>query len=367
MRIMIKLILFFAALLLASCNDMKDVPREPWNNNLNNDTSAGAVRQLLVLNEGLFNLNNSTLARINIESQEIDYDYFKSVNKRGLGDTGNDMKLYGGKVYIVVNVSSQLEIIDPHSGVSLKQIPFFNEDGVARQPRFLAFDKGKAYLSSFDGWVARIDTLTLEVDGWVKCGRNPDNITIANNKLYVSNSGGLDNPNYDTTVSVVDLGTFREIKRIEVGRNPGAIVADSQGDVYVVVRGDVAESQYVLKKIDSDIDEVITVFDDIHPLELHICNDMMYMYTYNYTTKESWLKVFDCLSETVVNHNFISDSTGIQTPFGITVNPHNGDVYITEAYNYVNWGDLLCFDRNGRLKFRIDEIGLNPTEVLLLN
>lgn len=357
---MYRLILIIIAILLVACNDMKDVTREPeW------DDSITSV-DMLVLNEGLFNLNNSTLAKIDMHDNSIDYDFFGSVNRRGLGDTGNDMKQYGGKVYIVVNVSSQLEIIDPNTGLSLKQIPFFNESGVARQPRFLAFDKGKAYVSNFDGWVARIDTVSLEVDGWVKCGRNPDNLTIANNKLYVSNSGGLDNPNYDTTVSVVDLDSFQEIKRIEVGKNPGAIVADSEGDVYVVIRGDVADSQYVMKKIDSEIDEVITVFDDLNPLELEIFNDRIYMYSYDYSTKECWLKVFDCLSERVVNHNFISDGTEIQTPFGITVDPNNGDVYITEAYNYVNWGDVLCFDRYGKLKFRINEIGLNPTDVLLL-
>lgn len=357
---MYRSILIIIAILLVACNDMKDVTREPeW------DDSITSV-DMLVLNEGLFNLNNSTLAKIDMHDNSIDYDFFGSVNRRGLGDTGNDMKQYGGKVYIVVNVSSQLEIIDPNTGLSLKQIPFFNESGVARQPRFLAFDKGKAYVSNFDGWVARIDTVSLEVDGWVKCGRNPDNLTIANNKLYVSNSGGLDNPNYDTTVSVVDLDSFQEIKRIEVGKNPGAIVADSEGDVYVVIRGDVADSQYVMKKIDSEIDEVITVFDDLNPLELEIFNDRIYMYSYDYSTKECWLKVFDCLSERVVNHNFISDGTEIQTPFGITVDPNNGDVYITEAYNYVNWGDVLCFDRYGKLKFRINEIGLNPTDVLLL-
>ena len=66
---------------------MYDVPREPvWN-----DTTE--TTQLLVLSEGLFNMNNSTLAKVNLQTGDIDYDYFKSINGRGLGDTGNDMKL----------------------------------------------------------------------------------------------------------------------------------------------------------------------------------------------------------------------------------------------------------------------------------
>lgn len=48
-------------------------------------------------------------------------NYFRSLNRRGLGDTANDMAIYGEKLYIVVNVSSQIEVIDLQSGLSLKR------------------------------------------------------------------------------------------------------------------------------------------------------------------------------------------------------------------------------------------------------
>ena len=34
---------------------------------------------------------------------------------RGLGDTANDLAIYGSKIYIVANVSSTIEIIAYHS------------------------------------------------------------------------------------------------------------------------------------------------------------------------------------------------------------------------------------------------------------
>ena len=40
---------------------------------------------------------------------------------------------------------------------------------------------------------------------------------------------------------------------------------------------------------------------------------------------------------------------------------------MTEAYNFVIWGDVLCFDSEGKLKFRLNEIGLNPNKVTFLN
>ena len=213
-------------ILLFSCNDMKDVPTPDYL-----PDTKGETGKMFVLSEGLFNMNNSTLGCINFENRSIDYDFFSILNNRGLGDTANDMKLYGSKLWIVVNVSSQVEVVDARIGISLRRIPFLDNNGEARQPRYIAFHKSKAYICSFDGTVARIDTSSLAIEAVTTCGRNPDGIAVANGKLYVSNSGGLDIPNYDNTVSVIDLNTFTETKKITVGINPYKIEADSQGDV----------------------------------------------------------------------------------------------------------------------------------------
>ena len=63
---------------------------------------------IYVLSEGLFNQNNSTLTWIDFTTGQPDswvsatgssYDAFEKVNGRRLGDTANDMILYGGRIY----------------------------------------------------------------------------------------------------------------------------------------------------------------------------------------------------------------------------------------------------------------------------
>ncbi len=39
-------------------------------------------------------------------------------------------------------------------------------------------------------------------------------------------------------------------------------------------------------------------------------------------------------------------------------------MYITEAYSYTITGDVLCFNTNGQLLFRLNRIGLNPNSVI---
>ena len=92
-------------------------------------------------------------------------------------------------------------------------------------------------------------------------GRNPDGICVQNEKLYISNSGGLDYSSglvgVDNTVSVVDIATFKESSKLTVGPNPGKIVAGPDETVYVATRGeDVEAGDYNFVKIDCRTNKV---------------------------------------------------------------------------------------------------------------
>lgn len=358
------MILISSAFLFTACDDLEDKPYMQG--------EAGGVvedygtAEMYILSEGLFNQNNSTLARYSFYSSTCTYDYFRLLNQRGLGDTANDMDIYGGKLYVVVNVSSTVEVIDLHSGCSVKQIPLLTENGSSRQPRAVAFDADKAYVCSYDGTVVRIDTASLEVDGLVQVGRNPEDLCVQDGKLYVSNSGGLDwaGIGVDRTVSVVDLATFLEEKRIEVGPNPGKILAGPEHTVWVVTQGEQVEAgNYKLVKIDCSAGTVAAVYDE-PVMDFAVDYNIAYLYNYDYATGQSAFKVFDLETGEVVREQFITDGTSVERPFSIQVNPYSSNVYITEAYNYQVEGDLLCFSPEGMLMFRLNGVGLNPNTVL---
>lgn len=355
-------LLLFFLLFFTACDDLKDLPSAVPE--MVGDVSDPGTAELYVLSEGLFNHNNSSLARYSFDLQKRTNHYFSATNSRGLGDTANDMAIYQDKIYVVVNVSSTIEVIDFNTGKSLRQIRMVSENGSSRQPRFITFQEDKAYVCSFDGTVARIDTHSLEIEKMITVGRNPDGICVQNGKLYVSNSGGLDasGPGVDNTVSVVDIASFTEIKKIEVGPNPGKIVAgpEEESSVYVVTRGsDISSGDYHLVKIDGKTDAVACIYDE-KVLNLAIDGPIAYLYTYDYKTKVSAIKVFDLTSGKVLQDNFITDGTKVTTPYCIQINPISGNVYITEVYDYSVWGDILCFNQQGQLQFRLNEIGQNP-------
>lgn len=329
------------------------------------DTTYSALG-IYVLNEGLFNMNNSTLTYYGFNNNTAVTDFFDLQNGRKLGDTGNDIAIYGNKMYIIVNVSSQLEVVNPFTGKSIKQISFFNGDK-PRQPRYIAFHKDKAFVCSFDGTVAVIDTASLEIEKLINVGRNPDGIAVANNKVYVSNSGGLDYPNYDNTVSVINVNSLAEIKKIPVHINPYVIVPDKYGDLYVVSRGNYGDIKMCLQIIDSQTDELKYTFPDLEVLNLAINGDIAYVYYYDFMSGSgSKIMTINVQDESIISHNFISDNTVIETAYGIAVDKLSGDVFITDAHGFVNTGNVICFNSDGKKKYSFTA-GLNPGHIAFLN
>ncbi|MEG2070445.1 MAG: YncE family protein, partial [Bacteroidales bacterium] len=75
----------FTILFLTSCEPKPPLEKEK-------PVDSPGTKGLYVLNEGLMDLNNSTLLYYDFNSGKITDDIFLQTNGRGLGDTGNDLK-----------------------------------------------------------------------------------------------------------------------------------------------------------------------------------------------------------------------------------------------------------------------------------
>ncbi|TAH00072.1 MAG: YncE family protein [Sphingobacteriales bacterium] len=315
---------------------------------------------IYILNEGGFNQNNSSLSYYDFEGKILTADIFKQENYRGLGDTGNDAQIYGSKMYIIVNASSTVEVLNARNAKSIKQFTFKTDQNVNRQPRYIVFNNNKAFISSYDGTVAVLDTASLTIEKYITVGRNPEQMAIANGKLYVANSGGLDYPNYDKTVSVIDLLTLTEIKKITVTLNPNGVTADQYGDVYIKSVGNYDDVKPTLTIIDSKTDLVKTTFDNFNGSNMTITGDLAFF------TVTGGAKIFNVQTETVVKEQFVTDGTVITSPYGVDVDNLTGEVFITDAKNYTSRGEVFCFDKDGKKKYVLTT-GISPNGVIFIN
>lgn len=333
-----------------ACKKDKKPPTLPSPDNLKNG--------MLVLNEGLFQLNNSSLTWVDLSTGSSNGEFFTQKTGRLLGDTGNDMKRYGGKIYIVVNVSSTIEVLDAFTGKLVKQISMLN-GSAAKQPRCIAFYGSKAFIPCFDGYVDVLDTASLEIIQRIPVGSNPDGITISGQKAFVSNSGGLNSPVMDSTVSVIDVNGLAEITRIKVGKNPGSIVTGYQGDVYVVARGNHGSIPSRMKKISA---ASLTV-EESYPFDAGGLEPMGNKLLITYSgTQSSHTALFNMQTGQVENTSYL-DLSGVQTLYGLHYNQATNQIYLLDAMGYTNTGYIRVYSGSGSY-IKSYHVGLNPNSIL---
>ena len=340
----------FILFLMVSC--IKDKPKPAP---LSDVLSSGAV----VLCEGLFQQNNASLSWVG-NNGSVSNTLFATKSGRQLGDTGNDIKRYGAKVYVVVNVSSTVEVIDANTFGSIKQIQMQN-GGIAKQPRNIEFYNGKAYVTCYDGYVDVIDTVSLTVVERIPVGLNPEDLAISGSKLYVSNSGGLNTPTMDSTVSIIDLNSNTEIQKINVGLNPGRCITDDEGDVYVIARGDYAGIGSKMVRINTVSDHVAGSFElDVSGITK--MNDKFLMSYYDFSSGQSSLGLFDPVSDVIVNYSYI-DVSGFTTLYGVGFNPYTNTLFISDAMGFTNSGYVYEYSSLGT-QMSSYHVGLNPSKFL---
>jgi DNA-binding beta-propeller fold protein YncE len=325
---------------------------------------------MYLLNEGNMGSNKSTLDFVDFRNAFYIRNLYAERNPtviKELGDVGNDIQIYGNKLYAVINCSHKVEVMDARTCKRIGQIDIPN-------CRYIRFSRGNAYVSAYVGPVAidpnaqlgavyRVDTASLAVTGKVTVGYQPDELEIMGEYIYVANSGGYRVPNYDYTISVVEMYAMKQVQKIPVAINLHRLRKDNYGKLWVSSRGDyksIPSRLFVLDRKDKNSrDMVVTDTLNIPCTEMCIQGDSLYFYSteWNTQTEENTIAygIINVQTKELITNHFITDGTekDIQIPYGLQINPANGDIYVTDARNYVSSGALHCYDRHGKRKWSV--------------
>lgn len=325
-----------------------------------------SVTGFYLLNEGNMGSNKSTLDYYDCTTGVYTRNIYANANPdvpKEMGDVGNDIAIYGNRLYAVINCSNKVEVMDVSTTRRIGQIDIPN-------CRYIKFHDGYAYVTSYAGpvvidpeykqigFVAKVDTATLTVVDRCMVGFQPDGIEIVENKIYVANSGGYMVPNYENTISVIDIATFEEVERIEVAINLEYVMADGHGCLWISSRGDYYDNDSRLYCYDMRKKRMVAQLD-VPVSDMCIQGDSIYIVSAGWSHVSSSYDVtyaiVDVNRKAKVTDNFITDGTDakIKMPFGVAVNPITKDIYVTDAKNYVNPGTLYCFSAAGVLKWSV--------------
>lgn len=323
------------------------------------DPSAAGKGGMYLLNEGNMGSNKCTLDFYDFATGDYHRNIYAERNPSEameLGDVGNDIAVYGSKLYIVVNCSHKMEVLDAATGVKIGKVDIPN-------CRYVKFYGAHAYVSSYIGPVGadpdcplgavfKVDTASLSIVGKVAVGYQPEEMETVGNMLYVVNSGGYRPPEYDNTISAINLDTFTVDHTIEAAPNMLRLRKDRYDRLWATSRGNHADKpsrilmlepkggRYALSKTFPYAADNIALRGDSL---LFISSEGGNSYG-----------AIDVGTGRFLG-SFISDGTdaGITRPYGLAVDPAGGDIYLTDAKNFVSSGTLYAFDGLGRKKWSV--------------
>lgn len=284
-------------------------------------------------------------------------DLFYNANGRHLGNTPTCGIATENYIVLGVEYSNTIEILDRKTYTVVKQIKL-SDPSMGTEPISMELDAKYVYIAMYDGFLARLNLESLEIDKSIKVGANPEvcanpeQIAIHRGKIYVPNSEGMnwmEGRPYGTTASIVDIATFEVEKTITVPLNPYKFIS-LNNELYLIAKGDYGAIESMLYKINDDY-SATPITTATHAAGRNNAIYVIYTpfkeggveinyKTYNTTTREiAPMKI---------------ETTGLDYPCGLGIDPTSGNIVIGyEVFNgtypsYTLPGYAVRFDLNGK-------------------
>ena len=343
--------------------------------------------KLFVVNEGNFGMNNATLDFLRFKDGNYVRGAFRQMNPNvagGLGDTANDAKVFLNSLWILMNNSGLVQVLNPVDETVLKdnsgrtigniQIP---------SPRRICFDYyfGYAYVTSYDGAVYdgvdkkgslyRISLSTLEVVDKIEVGYQPEGVCMCDSYIYVANSGGFHyaaTGEYDNTVTVISRSSFTKVQDIEVAPNLREITSDGYDWIYVTGQGDFSTEHSGIYKINGHNNTVMDIpaLKDVRVTtftELVFNDGSAEIYIIGTDDEFDWDKYQKDFNFYKINmQSSYVEKTSLSgkgmsvlvNPYGMAVNGSTGEIYVCDALDYIGPGIVYGFTKDFTLSWQAD-------------
>ena len=312
----------FLALIVGMVSCIKE-PVKP-----NNDFNPSESARVAVLCEGNFMWNNAQLDVYLPDSNKLQSNVFEIVNYRPLGDVLQSGIIYGNTFWLVVNNSGLVIGLDP------KSFKIKHKINISKSPRYAVGYKGKLYVSDLESnAITQLDTQTLEIKTF-KVLENPkgqrsgwtENITVYNDKIVAAVYDG-----YLWVLNPVD----ESIVRIESIKGSQLLEIDAENRLWVGVSD--GDSSSLLKfnsnfKLENRID--FPKGNNLNRMCKTVSGDSLWILI------SGQLECRDLKNPSVAIHTVIPYTEG----YGLSVNPQNGDIYVSDAIDYISKGRVVVMN-----------------------
>ena len=323
---------------------------------------ASGPNGVFILNEGSFLSGNAEVSFHDPASGTTAGNLYAAANPGlTLGDVANAMVVDGERMYIVVNNSSRIEVMDVSTQRSLGRI------ALPGLPRQMAIGPdGRGYVTMQDSTVAVLDLQALTVVRSITTGPFPDGVVRAGNRIFVLNSGF----GSGRTVSVIDGSADSVIATITTPDGPSYGALGPDGRVYVVCTGstdysdpsnDTPGALLVIDPASMQIVDSLTISGHPGKFAMDSEGTMFLLGPGAYPSTPVW-KLRTVPSIEVVSSGLIQGNY-----YGIGLHERRREVFLADAGSFVTNGRVLVYSYTGEaVRTLTTGIGIAPNGFIVV-
>ncbi len=308
--------------------------------------------RLLIGNEGGFTFGNASLDAYDPEEESYSTAVFQAANDRPLGDVLQDVSLIDGRLYLVVNNSNRVEVVDTSDFSLIGSIT-----GLTSPRYILQATKEKLYVTDFlANEIHIIDPVPFRKTGAIPLQGWTEELIKVGEEVFVTNR-------FSSFLYIIDIQTDVLVDSIQVAYGPGAIIQDAEGMLWVYCAGDPVTNEdgglFRIEPSSRRIEKQFTLPVDagLFPrLALDSEKDTLFFLlngVYELDIRTTQLPIDPHISAS--GKNF----------YGLDFDTRSNSLLVADAKDFQQKGDVLFFDRSGRNIRRL-QAGIIPSRVLLL-
>lgn len=300
-----------------------------------------------ILNEGKFNAGNASVDYFRYSDNKVFYDLYGTQNEAVLGDVLQSMTLANGQLFLVVNNSQKIEVVEPDSFLRKASI------GPFPSPRnLLVINPQKAYLTDlFANHIYVVDPVNMQKLDSIPAGGWTEELVQAGGEVFVANR-------FTRNIYVVNTISDNLTDTIEVGFDPASMAVDKNGKIWAICSGDAAAPDPGgLWRIDPVSRQVEAHFEfsdfntGIAPkIRFNGAGD-----TFHYLKNDIFKMSVD---DTELPPYPVISATG-RTLYSLEVHPLSGEVFTSDAVDFAQRGTVYRYSPNGN-EIMFFKAGVNP-------
>lgn len=307
---------------------------------------------IYICNEGTFTGGNATITYTNGTETETIQDVFRIANDENLGDVGQSLTKVNNKIYIVVNNSSKIVVVESTTMKKTATITGFNS------PRFMIeAAPGKAYVTDlYANAISIVDLTSNTITGNISLNGSTEDLLLYNGKVYVTNLSTSYLYIIEPTTDVVE-------DSILIGPGGNSLQLDKNNKLWVLCGGDyITSAPGSLHRVNPATKAV--EFSQTFP-----AGDFPTRLTINETSDELYyldLNVYKMLiSDMSLPSSPFVDAAG-KSFYGMEFDKVNHVLYVSDVIDYQQAGRIYRYETNGTLLNSLPA-GIIPGDFLFLN